>query len=168
MHIKSALTIFLCLFLSFFVFAHSHAADEETKRLLLEIKSELKVTNVELKATNQKIDDLDKRLSTEIKANNQRIDELDKRLTAEIKATNQRINDLYTAIGYLTAAVTAILIASIGFAYWDRKTAIQQAKKETIAEIEAIGRLRDVISALRELANRDAELKGLLHQFHLL
>ena len=119
---------------------------------------------MEIKATNQRID-----------ATNQRIDELDKRLTAENKATNQRIvdtnqriNNLYTAIGYLTAAVTAILITSIGFAYWDRKTAIQQAKKETIAEIEAIGRLRDVISTLRELTKRDAHVEGLLCQFHLL
>ncbi|MFN3870179.1 MAG: hypothetical protein ACK4MW_01650 [Aquificaceae bacterium] len=41
----------------------------------------------------------------------------------------------------ITAIFTALVIAVIGFAYWDRRTIIKKAKEEIISEIEKEGKL---------------------------
>jgi endonuclease V-like protein UPF0215 family len=63
---------------------------------------------------------------------------------------------------------TALVVAVIGFAYWDRRTIIRKAKEETIADIEREGRLKDMINALRELAKTDSEVAKVLKQFNIL
>ena len=103
----------------------------------------------------------DRELLIELKV---RIGEIDKRF----EQIDKRFEQMMGFLKMLSAIFTTLVIAVIGFAYWDRRTIIKKAKEETIAEIEKEGRLRDLIMALRELAKRHPELAELLKQFNLL
>ena len=103
----------------------------------------------------------DRELLIELKV---RIGEIDKRF----EQIDKRFEQMMGFLKILSAIFTTLVIAVIGFAYWDRRTIIKKAKEETIAEIEKEGRLRDLIMALRELAKRQPELAELLKQFRLL
>ena len=103
----------------------------------------------------------DRELLIELKV---KIGEIDKRF----EQIDKRFKQMMDFLKILSAIFTTLVIAVIGFAYWDRRTIIKKAKEETIAEIEKEGRLRDLIMALRELAKRHPELAELLKQFNLL
>jgi len=81
---------------------------------------------------------------------------------------NKRFDDLNKQIDRLTAVFTALVIAVIGFAYWDRRTIIKKAKEEAISEIEKEGRLKDLLKALRELARTNQEVEKVLKEHNLL
>ena len=103
----------------------------------------------------------DRELLIELKV---KMGEIDKRF----EQIDKRFEQMMGFLKILSAIFTTLVIAVIGFAYWDRRTIIKKAKEETIAEIEKEGRLRDLIMALRELGQRHPELAELLKQFHLL
>jgi len=81
---------------------------------------------------------------------------------------DNRFKDIITFMGILAAVFTAMMVGTIGFAYWDRRTTIKKAKEDTIYEIEKEGRLRNLIMALRELAKTDSKIADTLRQFNLL
>ncbi|ROQ92333.1 hypothetical protein [Desulfosoma caldarium] len=90
--------------------------------------------------------------------------EMDKRIEQVDKRFDQLIHFLYILAGIFTSLVVAV----IGFAYWERRTIISQAKKETKEDLEREGRLRDVILALREFAAKNEDLASILRSYHLL
>ena len=63
---------------------------------------------------------------------------------------------------------TALVVALIGFAYWDRRTIIRKARDEVIEFLEREGKLRKLIDALKELAKEDRKLAEVLRSFGLL
>ena len=81
---------------------------------------------------------------------------------------NDRFKDIITVMGILAAVFTAMMVGTIGFAYWDRRTMIKKAKEDAISEIEKEGRLRNLIMALREIAKTDSKIADTLRQFNLL
>ena len=81
---------------------------------------------------------------------------------------DNRFKDIITFMGILAAVFTAMMVGTIGFAYWDRRTMIKKAKEDTIYEIEKEGRLRNLIMALRELAKTDSKIADTLRRFNLL
>ena len=112
---------------------------------------------IELKV---KMGEIDKRF--------QQIDKRFEQIDKRFEQVDKRFEQMMDFLKILSAIFTSLVIAVIGFAYWDRRTIIKKAKEETIAEIEKEGRLRDLIMALRELAKRQPELAELLKQFRLL
>ena len=111
------------------------------------------------------------RLEAKFEEIDKRFEQIDKRfgqIDKRFEQVNKRIDDLITFLWIITGIFTAIMVANIGFAYWDRRTIIRKAKEETIAEIEREGRLKDLINALRELAKTDSALEKVLKQFHLM
>jgi len=58
-----------------------------------EIKGELKNLSVRIDATNNRIDEMEKRLSTRIDSTNNSITELDNRLTDKIEAMGKNLGD---------------------------------------------------------------------------
>jgi len=63
---------------------------------------------------------------------------------------------------------TAMTVATIGFAYWDRRTSIRKAPEEAIEIIEKEGKLVLLIQALRKLAGEDPRPASVLRSFGLL
>jgi hypothetical protein len=97
-----------------------------------------------------------------------RMDEMEKRMVDLREDMNKRFEQQTTFLWMIVGIFTAIAAANIGFAYWDRRTAVNRAREETIQIIEKDGRLRDVIQALRNLAQDDPRVANVLRQFHLL
>ncbi|SMC17460.1 hypothetical protein SAMN02746041_00330 [Desulfacinum hydrothermale DSM 13146] len=97
--------------------------------------------------------------------------EIDKRFEEQAKVFAQidkRFDQLMDFLYILAGIFTSLVVAVIGFAYWDRRTIITQAKKETKEDLEREGRLRDVILALRQYAAKNEDLAAILRSFHLL
>lgn len=92
---------------------------------------------------------------------NARVDQLEKRM-------EERFNDMFNFFYILAGIFTAIMVASIGFAFWDRRTVIRQAKKEAIEFIEQEGLSRRMLDALRAAAQENEALAKALRNVHLL
>ena len=99
---------------------------------------------------------------------NKRFEQVDKRFAELRQDMNARFEQLYTFLWIITGIFTTMVVAVIGFAYWDRRTIIRKARDEAIETIEKEGRLRDLIRALRKLAEEDKKLAEVLRSFGLL
>jgi predicted PurR-regulated permease PerM len=115
------------------------------------------------------------RLEENQKAILQRIEDLEKRFEARFESVdkrfediNRRFEDLGRQLDRMAAIFTALVIAVIGFAYWDRRTIIRKAKEETLAEIRKEDRAKELMNALLELAKTDDRLAKVLKQFNIL
>jgi|DewCreStandDraft_2_1066082.scaffolds.fasta_scaffold01551_22 hypothetical protein len=84
------------------------------------------------------------------------------------KHFGERFEDLNKQLDRITAIFTTLVVAVIGFAYWDRRTIIKKAKEEAISEIEKEGKLSNLINALRELAKTEPKVAEVLKKFNLL
>ena len=101
------------------------------------------------------------RLEECLRAIIQRLDYMEKHL-------GERFEDLNKQLDRITAIFTTLVVAVIGFAYWDRRTIIKKAKEEAISEIEKEGKLSNLINALRELAKTEPKVAEVLKKFNLL
>ncbi len=108
-------------------------------------------------ADRERLIRLETKLETALQQIDKRFEQIDK-----------RFEDLFTFLWILTGIFTTLTLSSIGFAYWDRRTAIRKAKEETIATIEREGSLVQLINALRELAKKNKEVASVLRMFNLL
>ncbi|MGQ9745054.1 MAG: hypothetical protein ACUVQV_03495, partial [Dissulfurimicrobium sp.] len=81
---------------------------------------------------------------------------------------DKRFEQMMQFLQILAAIFTSLVLAVLGYAWWDRRTIIRKAKDDTIAVIEKEGRVKDLIYALRELAKSDTRLASILRQFNLL
>lgn len=104
------------------------------------------------------------RLEVKVEEINKRFEQIDKRF----EQMDKRFDDLRTFLWIITGIFTTIMVANIGFAYWDRRTIIKKAKEETIAEIERRGKINELISALKEYAGYNEELAKVLRKHNLL
>jgi len=93
-----------------------------------------------------------------------RFEQVDKRF----EEVNQRFEQMMTFLWMLTGIFTTLTAVVIGFAFWDRRTIIRQARNEAIDRIEKEGRLQDFIRALRAFARKNSEFAEILRSFNLL
>lgn len=103
----------------------------------------------------------DRELLIELKV---KVGEIDKRFEQVDKRFDQLTQFLYILAGIFTSLVVAV----IGFAYWDRRTIIREARREAIEFIEKEGMLRRVLDALKEFSREDKRLAEALRRFNLL
>ena len=107
---------------------------------------------------------LEATLATFMHQVDKRFEQVDKRF----EQVDKRFEQLMTFLWMLVGIFTSLVVAVIGFAYWDRRTIIRKAKEETMDAIEREGRLVHLIHALRELAKEDEKLAGMLRTFGFL
>lgn len=103
-------------------------------------------------------------LKVKITEIDKRFEQIDKRFEQAGKQIDQLIHFLYILAGIFTSLVVAV----IGFGYWDRKTIIKEARREAIEFMENQGLLRKVLDALKDLAREDTKLANALKRFNLL
>ncbi|WP_210534629.1 hypothetical protein [Thermosulfurimonas marina] len=60
------------------------------------------------------------------------MEQVDKRF----EQVNQQFEQLFTFLWIITGIFTALVVAVIGFAYWDRRTIIRRAREEAVEEVE--------------------------------
>ncbi|MGC8719988.1 MAG: hypothetical protein ACP5TY_08255 [Thermodesulforhabdaceae bacterium] len=109
---------------------------------------------------NKRFEDINKRFEDI----NKRFEDINKRF----EDINRRFDELINFLWMLVSIFTALTVAVIGFAYWDRRTIIRKARDEAIETIEKEGRLVHVIQALRKLAEEDKKVAEILRTFRLM
>jgi len=139
----------------------------ELRTRMLEIDNRFEQIDNRFEQIEKRFEQIEKRFEKIEKRFEQiekRFEQIDKHFEQVDKRFEQLLHFLYILAGIFTTLV----VANIGFAYWDRRTIIAQAKKETKEDLEREGRLRDVILALREYASKNEDLAAILKSFHLL
>ncbi|GIX47371.1 MAG: hypothetical protein KatS3mg131_1582 [Candidatus Tectimicrobiota bacterium] len=97
-----------------------------------------------------------------------RFEQVDKRFAELRQDMNQRFAQLTQFLYILSGIFTALVVAVIGFAYWDRRTIIREARREAIEWMEKEGTLRRVVDTLREVAREDTRMAEALRRADLL
>ena len=95
------------------------------------------------------------------KAMEQRFEQMDKNI-------DKRFEQLNHFLTIIASIITALVIAVIGFAYWDRRSIIRKAREDTIEYIERNNIPNRLYDVLRELAKEEPKVAKVLKRFHLL
>jgi len=133
------------LFLSVFVGAPTFAEDgftQKDRELLIELKV--------------KMEEIDKRFG-----------QIDKRFVELREDMNNRFEDMFNFFYILSGIFTALVVVVIGFAYWDRRTMIREARREAIEFMEKEGILRRLMDALKDLAKDDHKMAEAFRKYNL-
>ena len=111
-----------------------------------------------------RVDELEKRMIQGFDNVDKRFEQVDKRF----EEVQNRFGDMFNYFYLLAGIFTTIMVASIGFAFWDRRTVIRQARKEAIEFIEREGVTRRMLQALQTAAQKDEGLAKAMRDFNLL
>ena len=87
-----------------------------------------------------------------------------KQIDKRFEQVNNMFEQLYIFLGILAGIFTTLTAVVIGFAWWDRRTIIREAKRQTLDELEKETKpekLRKLLNALWEKANTDEGLRKL-------
>jgi len=134
---------------------------EKDRELLIEIKT--KVEANEKQITELRVDTRQQILTLR-EDMNLRFGQIDKRF----EQVDIRLQEMFNFFQLMIGALVAILVAVIGFAYWDRRTIIHKAKQETLEDLNHKGPIRVILNVLKERSKTDAELERILKEYHLL
>ena len=148
-YLISVSALFLILFSHVPLFAENGFTQKD-RELLIELK--LKIGEID-----KRFDQVDKRFSELRQDMNKRFDQVDK-----------RFDDMFNFFYILAGIFTSLVAVVIGFAYWDRRTMMKEARREAIEFIEKEGMLRRLLDALRDLSRQDTKLAEALRKFNLL
>ena len=116
---------------------------------------------IELKV---RVDQFEKRMDERFEKVDKRFEQIHKRF----EQVNNRFGDMFNYFYILTGIFTTIMVANIGFAFWDRRTVIRQARKEAVEFIEQEGVTRRLLQALRTATQEDEALAKAMRSFNLL
>ena len=142
---------------------------QQTDKRLAELREDMNKRFEEMRAdVNTRFEemraDTNKRFEEMREDTNKRFEQVDKRF----EQIDKRIEDLITFLWILAGIFTALVVAVIAFAYWDRRTIIRRAKEEAMREMEEAGRWKTILEALRQVALKDANVAEALRKFNLL
>jgi len=145
---------------------------QEDRDRLIRMESTLQVF---MQQVDKRFEELRADVDRRFEQVDKRFEQVDKRLT-ELREDmnkrredmNKRFEELITFMWILAGVFTALTVAVIGFAYWDRRTIIRRAKLETIEELEERGKLRALLEAMRAVAAKDSTMADALRRFNLL
>ncbi len=105
------------------------------------------------------------RMEAELKA-------LSKSMDARFEEVNRKIDMLFNFLWIITGIFTTITVATIGFAIWDRRTALKPFEDRIKDLDKRLEKGEDMdkkfLDALRTLAQRDKELTELLKKYNML
>jgi hypothetical protein len=110
----------------------------------------------------------DKRFAELREDMNKRFEEMRQDTNKRFEQIDKRIDQLITFLWILAGIFTALVVAVIAFAYWDRRTIIRRAKEEALKEMEEAGRWKTILEALRQVAIKDSNVAEALKRFNLL
>ncbi len=149
-----------------FVFSASLAFAEEgftqkDREILVELR-------VKVEEVDKRFEQMDKRFAEFQSSVDKRFQQVDTRITELRQDMNKQFDQMFHFLYILSGIFTSLVVAVIGFAYWDRRTVIREARREAIEFMEKEGVLRRLIDALKELSREDARLAEALRRFHLM
>jgi len=97
-----------------------------------------------------------------------RFEELREDMNKRFEQVDKRFDQMMTFLWILAGIFTALVVAVIGFAYWDRRTIIRRAKEEAIEEMKREGFSRSILEVLKEISPDIPKLEEALRRHNLL
>jgi hypothetical protein len=164
---KGMIHVILGFFLFFWMAASGFAEDgftQKDRELLIELRVKMTEIDKRFEQVDKRFEQVDKRFEQVDK----RFEQVDKRLDQMSMHMNMQFEQLYTFLYILSGIFTTLVAVVIGFAWWDRRTMIREARRETVEFIEKEGLLRRLLDAMREVAAEDKRLARALERFNLL
>ena len=156
--------IFILFLLAGLCFPLTPNEEKQLLRDIAEIKATLKMF---MRETDKRFEQIDKRFEQV----DRRIDELRQDMNARFEQIENDLNRLVQIMIGIFAGQFGLVAAVIAFAWWDRRTIIREAKRQTIEEIERETKpekFKKVLYALRDKAKTDKELEEILKKYGLL
>ena len=109
------------------------------------------------------------RMEAELKALSKSLDarfeETNKRMDTRFEEVNRKIDMLFSFLWIITGIFTTITVATIGFAIWDRRTALKPFE-DKIKKLE--DKDKAFLEALRSLAEEDKKVYEILRKYNML
>jgi Mg2+ and Co2+ transporter CorA len=109
------------------------------------------------------------RVEAKLEAMEKRFDSLEKQFDSEIKQLREDMNSQFNR---LAAIFTALVVFTLGFAIWDRRTMVRpfedKVKKIEDDIAENRNKLHALIDALKTLSKTDEKVADVLKKFNLL
>jgi len=148
-------------------------SDREIIERLSRLEEGQHTLQVAIKANAEAIKQLRADMNAQSKQLRSDMNAQSKQLRSDMNAQiNQLRADMNTQFNRLAAIFTALVVATLGFAFWDRRTMIKpfetrmsQLEGEVIESKERLGTL---IESLRSLSKGDDRLAEVLRRFNLL
>ena len=85
-----------------------------------------------MESTNQRFEQVDQRFAEQREDINQRFAEQREDINQRFEQVDKRFAEMMSFLQIITGIFTVIMAATIGFAFWDRRTAISKAKEVTL------------------------------------
>ena len=134
---------------------------------LIQIEQRQAIFDERFKQIDRRFEQVDKRFEDM----NKRFEELREDMNKRFEDMNKRFEQLYTFLWIITGIFTAIMVGAFGFAYWDRRTIIAEAKRQTLEELERDvkpEKLRKLLNVAREFARENEKFREILKKEGLL
>jgi len=141
---------------------------------LIEIEQKQAVFDERFKQIDKRFEQIDKRfeaIDKRFEDVNRRFEDMNRRLAELRDDMNKRFDQLYTFLWIITGIFTAVMVGTLGFAYWDRRTIIAEAKRQTLEELERDvkpEKLRKLLNVAREYAKENEKFREILRREGLL
>ncbi len=143
-----------------FSFSLTPSEEKQLLRDIAEVKATLRIF---MEQVDKRFEQVDKRFEQIDK----RFEQVDKRF----EQMNQELSRMVQIMVAIFGGQFTLVGVVIAFAWWDRRTIIREAKRQTIEELERETKpekLRRLLNVLRERAKTDKELRELLKREGLL
>jgi len=160
---KNSIIFFLIIFITGFpseAVSFDEGFTQKDRELLIELKVRMTEIDKRFEQIDKRFEQIDKRFEQVDK----RLEQVDKRFEQVDKRFEEIIHFMYILAGIFTSLV----IATLGFGYWDRRTAIKEARREVIEYIEKEGLIRRIVDVMKELAKEDIKIESALKKFNIL
>jgi len=154
-------------FIIYYVDKRFEQMEKRFELLQREIDKRFEQVDKRFEQVDKRFEQVDKRFE-QIDKRFEQVDKRFEQVDKRFEEVNNRFEEMFTFLWILTGIFTTLTSVVIGFAYWDRRTIIRQARDEAIERIEKEGRVQDFIRALRAFAKDNSEFAEILKQFNLL
>ncbi len=150
--------------------AQQRVTNEMIYQQLIEIRKQQAVFDERFQQIEKRFELIEKQFELIDK----RFEDINKRfedINHRFEDINRRFENLTQFLWILSGIFTTLVAVVIGFAYWDRRTIIAEARRQTIEELEREvkpERLRRLLTVVRQLAKEDERLQELLRKEGLL
>ena len=176
---KLFLSFLLALAISHVGFAKSVGFTQEDRERLIRLEATLQTfmeqTNKRFEEMredmNKRFEQMDKRFEEMREDMNKRFEQLRDEMNKRFEQVDKRFEQMMKFMELTLLVFSSLVVAVIGFAYWDRRTIIKKAKEESVEEIDRkfnLNQIRNLINALRKLAKEDDKVAKVLREFGLL
>ena len=141
---------------------------------LIEIEKRQAVFEERFKQIDRRFEELREDINKRFEQVDKRFEDINKRfedINKRFEEVNARFDQIVNFLWMLTGIFTAIMVGTIGFAYWDRRTMIREAKRQVYEDMDRElkpEKFKKLLNTLRELAEVNEEVRKILKREGLL